>query len=93
VYEGSIENLKKKFISYKDLIIEFERKVGEIKIKDCEVIMNKGYKVKLRVDTTKAKTTDILKKLIEKYPISDINVDDESVESIIKKIYLSKNDK
>jgi ABC-2 type transport system ATP-binding protein len=93
VYEGSIESLKKKFISYKDLTLEFERKVGRINLKDCEVIMHKDFKVKLRVDTTKAKTTTILKKLIDKYPIIDINVDDESVESIIKKIYLSKNDK
>jgi viologen exporter family transport system ATP-binding protein len=93
VYEGSIETLKKKFVSYKDLILEFERKVGDIKIKNCEVIFNKGYKVKLRVDTLKSKPTNVIKKLIEKYPVIDINVDDESVESIIKKIYLSKDDK
>jgi ABC-2 type transport system ATP-binding protein len=90
VYEGSIESLKKKFISYKDLTVEFERKVGKIKISGCEVITHKDFKVKLRVDTTKAKPTSVLKKLIEKYPIIDINVDDESVESIIKKIYMSK---
>jgi len=93
VYEGSIENLKKKFVSYKDLTLEFERKIGKIKIKDCEIIFNKGYKVKIRVDTTKSNPTTVIKKLIEKYPVIDINVDDESVESIIKKIYLSKNDK
>lgn len=93
VYEGSIENLKKKFVSYKDLKLEFERKVGEIKIKGCEVITHNGYKVKIRVDTTKSNPTAVIKKLIEKYPVIDINVDDESVESIIKKIYLSKNDK
>jgi len=94
VYEGSIETLKKKFVSYKDLTLEFDRRVGEIKIKDCEEVMHHDYKVKIRIDTTKTNPTIIIKKLIDKYPsIIDINVDDERVESIIKKIYLQKNDK
>ena len=93
VYEGSIESLKKKFVSYKDLTVEFEKKVGSIKIDDCEVLMHKEFKAKLRVNTLKANPTSVLKKLIDKYPVVDINVDDESVESIIKKIYLTKNDK
>ncbi|MDD4352875.1 MAG: ATP-binding cassette domain-containing protein [Candidatus Nanoarchaeia archaeon] len=93
VYEGSLESLKKKFVSYKDLTVEFEKKVKEIKLDNCEVLMHKEFKAKIRVNALKVNPTNVIKKLIDKYPIVDINVDDESVESIIKKIYLSKNDK
>ncbi len=89
-YEGSIETLKKNFVTYKDLTIEFDRKVGEIKIKGCEVIEHDGFRAKIRIDTKKTNTSFVIKKLLEKYPLIDINIDDESVESIIKKIYLSE---
>jgi ABC-2 type transport system ATP-binding protein len=89
-YEGSIETLKKNFVTYKDLTVEFERKVGEIKINGCDIIEHDGFRAKLRIDTKETNPSAVIKILLEKYPLIDINIDDESVESIIKKIYLSE---
>jgi len=93
VYEGTVSSLKRKYVKYKEIIIDFEEEVKrKISIPNCEVVSQEGVKAVIRVDIKKTSVTTVIKNLFEKYKIRDIDVNEQSVESIIRAIYEEHGD-
>ncbi len=90
VYDGSLRKLKKDYIKYKRLIIELEKETKSISIPNTEVIRHEGIEVELRVDITRTSMTQVLENLFSKYKVADVNIEEQTVESIIKSIYEGK---
>ena len=54
-----------------------------------QVLKHKGYGVKLEVDTASAPIEKVVGRLLSRYAIADINVDNPPMEDIIARIYSS----
>jgi len=89
VYEGSIPLLKKKYLSYKELIVYFENETKNIKIPNCEVVESEPFKATLRVNISNTSMSQAIQNLMEKYKVEDIDIKEETIESIIGRIYKS----
>lgn len=87
IYEGSVKKLKKEYITHKELIVEFEDEPGRLRIPNCEVVSLEGVKAVLRADINKTSVGTIVQHLMDKHEVTDIDINEESVESIIRKIY------
>ncbi len=93
IYEGTINELKKKYINYKRLIIELEKEIKKkIKIPNCKLIKQEEIKAVLQVNIKKTSISQVIDNLFKKYKIKDINIEEQSVESIIRKIYEDNNE-
>ncbi|MBD3204266.1 ATP-binding cassette domain-containing protein [Candidatus Woesearchaeota archaeon] len=91
VYDGTIDELKKDIIKTKILDIKFLKKIKKIKKKDLpentQIVSQDEYEMKLKIDTKANEVGDATKKILEKFPIRDLNISNPQIESIIKKIY------
>lgn len=91
LYDGLIKKIKVKFgdmryISFliKERNIFFELK--EMLLKDCLIEEIEGY-IYLFFDLEKMSVNDVLKIIVDKYIIEDIKIEENLLESIVKKIY------
>lgn len=91
IYEGSVNKLKKDYITHKELIVEFEDEPGKLSIPNCEVVSQEGVKVLLKASIRKTSVGTVVQRLMKEYKVIDIDINEESVESIIRKIYQGGN--
>jgi len=83
VYEGSISDIKHRFMKTK--IVEIRFRNGVPKFKYGKIIKKGKFGVKLEIDTTKQSVEKLLKSISD--DIEDINISDPPIEDIISKIY------
>jgi ABC-2 type transport system ATP-binding protein len=91
VYEGTVSKLKKNYVSHKELIIEFEEPPKKLKVPNCKIINQEGIRAIVRVDIKKTTVSKVIKALLDKYKVTDIDVNEESVESVIRTIYQERS--
>ena len=89
IFDGPIQEIKKKFGKERVLIIDFHDKVDEKELKFdgtklIEVVENR---VKLSIDISKTTVSEIAKKIFSKYSVHDISIEEPQIEEIIREIY------
>jgi ABC-2 type transport system ATP-binding protein len=91
VYDGLLEEVRKKFANKKIVDCKFFKKVNdkEIKIKHCKIISKNDYEITFELDTNNSKIPDLIYFLIKKFGenIEDIDIKNPPIEEIIKLIY------
>lgn len=86
IYDGPLENLRKRYASSKILEVEFTERPRTLKIKNARVTSRKGNKMTLKVNTRKAKVSSVVNQIL-KYDVHDLTIEETPIEEIIKKIY------
>ena len=88
VYDGLLEKLRKKYLKNKivNVVLEvpYRKKFVMSGTKTKKV---DDYTISIRVDLGKQKLSHVIQKLLDHYLIVDINIEEISVEEVIKKIY------
>ena len=91
LYDGRLQDIKKKFNKNKKVEILFKKLESIPNIKDTEIIEKKKNKIILDVDME----TNTISKVIREYSkvceIEDVNVYEESIDNIIVKLYQEFN--
>jgi len=90
VLDDSMENLKYNYLNKKIVEAKMKEKVNLDDEKGLTILKDKGYNLKIEVDTKKRSITDALK-LLNPDNIVDINISNTPLEEIISEIY--KEDK
>jgi len=90
VLDDSMENLKYHYLNKKIVEAKMKEKVNLDDEKGLTILKDKGYNLKIEVDTKKRSITDALK-LLNPDNIVDINISNTPLEEIISEIY--KEDK
>lgn len=91
LYDGNLEELKHKFGSYKKILVVTSDKIGNIKNKGV-IEANKvdnGYMY--TIDSNVISVSYFLNYLSKNYDIEDIEIDNESIDNIIIKLYEEYN--
>jgi len=89
IFDGSINEIKKKFRRERILIIDFHDSVDKDKLNfdGVKILEVKENRVKLEIDTEKTSVSDIAKKIFSKYAIHDISIEEPEIEELIREIY------
>ena len=87
IYDGSFAEIKKKFGRERILIAEFHKPVKKISINGVKILEGKENSAKISVNTEKISLTEALKKILSRYPVHDIEVEEPDIEEIIRRIY------
>ncbi len=86
VLDDSMENLKYHYLNKKIIEVKMKEKVNLDDSKGITILKDKGYNLKLEVDTKKTSISEALK-LLDSDKIIDINISNVPLESIITNIY------
>ncbi|MFA5406607.1 MAG: ATP-binding cassette domain-containing protein [Candidatus Nanoarchaeia archaeon] len=88
IYEGSLAELKKKYVDHKLLQVEFNKKVKSPRLKNCKLVdLPNEQTAVFKVNLSKTGMTKAVQEAFSKYDVYDIDIKEQSVESIIRQIY------
>ena len=88
LYQGSFDNIKNKYSSFKTIEVEFAKEYDEISLEGYEVVShNKKYATLKNKPDKVFHTTDFVNQISEKYEIVDFQVYSLSVDEILAKLY------
>ncbi len=86
IYDGKLDNIVKKFAKVKILSIIFKEKVDIEKLKEFGKIEEDEFpKVVISVPLEKSKKIAV--DLLQNFPIEDLNIEEPSIEEIIREIF------
>ena len=86
VLDDSMENLKYHYLDKKIIEVKMKEKVNLNDEKGITILKDKGYNLKIMIDTKKKNINDVLK-LLNPENIVDINISNIPLEEIISNIY------
>ena len=87
IYDGRVSTLKRNYIHTKTISLKLGDSWQGFDGPGVQVLKHKGYGVKLKVDTNVAPIEEVVGRLLARYTIVDINVDNPPMEEIIGRIY------
>lgn len=87
LYDGNIKTLKVKYGSYKNIKIFTKDKIDNIKVKGVIKKCKKEDSYNFIIDSNIISISNFLSKLTTKYNIEDIEIDNESIDDVILKLY------
>ena len=90
VLDDSMENLKYHYLNKKHVEAKMKEKVNLEDEEGISILKDKGYNLKIEVDTTKKSVADALK-LLNPDNIVDINISNVPLEEIISNIYKNED--
>lgn len=87
LYDGTLSNLKKKYGSYKEVLVSTNEKIDKIRLKGIikESKNINGYS--FIIDSNVLSLSKLLNNLSLKYVINDIDIKNESIDDVILKLY------
>lgn len=87
LYDGTLSNLKKKYGSYKEVLVSTNEKIDKIRLKG---IIKKSKNINgysFIIDSNVLSLSKLLNNLSLKYVINDIDIKNESIDDVIIKLY------
>ena len=87
IFDGRVSTLKRDYLHHKTISLKLGEAWQGFELPGVELLKQKGYGVKLRVDTRTAPIEAVIGQLLACYSIADINVDNPPMEEIIARIY------
>jgi ABC-2 type transport system ATP-binding protein len=86
VMDDSMDNLKYHYLNKKIVEVKMKEPVNLDSVDGINILKDKGYNLKLEIDTTKKNVSDVIK-LLDSDNIIDINISNIPLEEIISTIY------
>src|SRR3989344_2251332 len=87
IYDGYLEHIKDKFIKKKVIDVKIEDKKADFKLEGCKILQKTKYELKIELNLKKNTIENLVNYLLRRFMIADINIQDPSIEEIIKSIY------
>ncbi len=91
IYDGQVSTLKRDYMHTKTVSLKLGEPWQGCDSPGVRVLKQKGYGVKLEVDTTDVPIEQVVGHLLSRYAIVDINVDNPPMENIIARIYTQRD--
>jgi ABC-2 type transport system ATP-binding protein len=87
IYDGKVSTLKREYIRSKTISLKLRDSWRGFSMDGVRVLKQKGYGVKLEVDTFISPIDKVVDFLLAEYSVADISVDDPPMEKVIAAIY------
>ena len=87
IYDGDINNIKKKYSSEKIVEIYYDNLKKVPKIDKGKIVSNENGVIKIKIDSKKVSVSDVVMEFANVCEIKDINVIAETIDNIIYKLY------
>ena len=90
VYDGEIDALRDRYGTHRTLVITLNEDPppAEIAIEGAEMESREGDVVRLRFDRRTVAAEDLIRRVADRYCISDLSLEEPELEDIIRRIYL-----
>lgn len=87
VYDGSLEGIKAKYSTARQLDVEFARSLEVLPIAHVTIQELDAYKKRFLFESAEVEIQDLMNHLLSEYPVRDLNITEPAIEGIIRRIY------
>ena len=88
VYDGPTADIRKKVTKERAVIIDYKGVSPKIKLPSGVIITEKeGDRIIYKVNTSKISVSGFIKKILTKYDVDDIKIEEPSIEEVVRKVY------
>lgn len=92
LYDGSLENVKKSYVSSRIIEAEFERLPIELNLANVNIsdVENNAMKKIISFDTSEVSVNSLMSELMNTHNIKDVSIREPEIDAIIRDIYEGK---
>jgi ABC-2 type transport system ATP-binding protein len=87
IFEGPLERLREEYGTHRTLVVTLSESYDEIAVEGAEVESREGSTVRLRFNRRTITAEGLIRRVMERYRISDISIIEPEIESIVRRIY------
>ena len=87
VYDGEVERLKEQYGTHRTLVVQLTEP-QPIAVDGAEIESQDGNIVRLRFDRRTISADQLIRRIAERYSITDVSIEEPELESIIRRIYV-----
>jgi ABC-2 type transport system ATP-binding protein len=87
VYDGSVERLKEQYGTNRTLVVTLSDPEQLVRVADAEVESRDGPVVRLRFERDRISAEQLIRRVTERYGVTDLSIEEPELESIIRRIY------
>ncbi|MGF6952899.1 ABC-2 type transport system ATP-binding protein [Neobacillus sp. B4I6] len=87
LYDGGLEELRRKFGSRKTMTADFRKNENPIEIAHATMVSRSPERVILSIDTEQVNTSEIITQLSDKLELIDISIESQPIEEMILQLY------
>ena len=88
IYDGQIERIKEQYGTHRTLVVQLDEAYPGFAIDGAEVEARTGDVVRLRFDRKTISADQLIRRVTERYCVSDVSIEEPELESIIRRIYV-----
>ena len=88
IYDGSIERIKDQYGTHRTLVVTLSETAPDFAIAGAELEARTGDIVRLRFDRSTISADQLIRRVTERYGVSDVSIEEPELESIIRRIYV-----
>ena len=88
IYDGPLERLREEYGTHRTLVVTLLESPDEIVVPGAEVESREMNLVRLRFNRRELTAEALIRRVTERYEISDVSIIEPDVESIVRRIYL-----
>ena len=88
IYDGSLERLREEYGTHRVLVVTLAESYGTIEVPGAEVDSRELNLVRLRFNRRELTAEALIRRVTERYRISDVSIIEPDIESIVRRIYL-----
>lgn len=92
LYDGKLESIVKKYAKNKSITAIFEKPVSLEKVKSLGHVLT-FEPTKVIISVPREKSNRVASKLLESFPVEDINIEEPNIEEIIRDVFSNKGDR
>jgi ABC-2 type transport system ATP-binding protein len=85
--DGTLTELKNRFVTHKTLTVDFEENNEAIDIEGTTILSRSKERLSLSVDLEKVKVSEVINQLSNNFDLLDVSVDSRPIEEIIVDLY------
>lgn len=91
LFDGKLTDIIKKFADKKSVTVDFEK---DVKIEELEGLgeIKEFSSRRVSIDVKRSKVSDVTTIILKKFPVEDLNIEEVSIEDIIRDVFSSSNE-
>jgi ABC-2 type transport system ATP-binding protein len=89
VYDGEIDLLRDRYGTHRTLVVTLGESAADVRADGAETESNEGNTVwRLRFDRRETSAEVLIRRVADRYCVSDLSIEEPELESIIRRLYL-----
>jgi ABC-2 type transport system ATP-binding protein len=88
IYDGSLERLREEYGTHRVLVVNLAEQYPEIDVPGTEIESRELTVVRLRFNRREITAEALIRRVTERYQITDVAIIEPDIETIVRRIYL-----